>query len=80
MVFMLLGATANSSNGRYQLACGEEECFILNVDNGVAKMLVKGPKDDDDWEDDKKYSCINLGNQRISSNSTKLADPPYRDG
>ena len=61
MIFMLLGATANSSNGRYQLACGEEECFILNVDNGVAKMLVKGPKDDDDWEDEKNIFMHKFG-------------------
>ena len=33
----VMGATSKS--GSYQIACGEEECFILNIDNGVAKDL-----------------------------------------
>ena len=33
----VVGATSKS--GSYQIACGEEECFILNIDNGVAKDL-----------------------------------------
>ena len=58
--FYVIRCNCKQLKGHYQLACGEEECFILNVDNGVAKMLVKGPKDDD-WEDEKNIFMHKFG-------------------